>query len=108
MPDKRAISFWIAMDVVNEENGCMCFVPKSHQFELYKHKPVKEGFHLLTIDAPKPASFQKCELKPGKWLKIFLLNFHGRFMVLIPYESYRVQCYIDRLAVKRRCNLAHG
>ena len=74
MPDKRAISFWIAMDVVNEENGCMCFVSKSHQFELYKHKPVKEGFHLLTIDAPTPESFQKCELKPGKGLKIFLLE----------------------------------
>ena len=106
MPDKRAISFWIAMDVVNEENGCMCFVPKSHQFELYKHKPVREGFHLLTIDAPTPESFKKCELKPGKGLKSFTFNFLERRV--IPYDSYRIECYIDRLAVKRRCNLAYG
>ena len=76
MPDKRAISFWIAMDVVNEENGCMCFVPKSHQFELYKHNPVREGFHLLTIDAPTPGIFQKCELKPGKGLKFLYFSLH--------------------------------
>ena len=56
------------MDTVKEENGCMCFVPKSHQFKLYKHKPVKEGFHLLTIDTPAPETFQKCELSPGTGL----------------------------------------
>ena len=30
LPDKRAISFWIAMDVVTKENGCMCFVPRKY------------------------------------------------------------------------------
>lgn len=27
-PDKRAVSCWIALDDVNENNGCMWFIPK--------------------------------------------------------------------------------
>ena len=28
MPDKRAVSCWIALDDVHEDNGCMWFIPK--------------------------------------------------------------------------------
>jgi len=30
MPDKRAISFWVAIDNAEKENGCMWYAPKSH------------------------------------------------------------------------------
>ena len=28
MPDKRAVSCWVALDDVTEDNGCMWFIPK--------------------------------------------------------------------------------
>lgn len=35
MPDKRAVSCWIALDEATRDNGCMWFVPGSH------HKPLR-------------------------------------------------------------------
>lgn len=37
MEDKRAATCWIALDDVFKENGCMWFVPGSHQQEVRKH-----------------------------------------------------------------------
>ena len=31
MPDKRSVSCWIALDEVNEDNGCMWFIPKKDE-----------------------------------------------------------------------------
>ena len=36
MPDKRAVSCWIAIDPAVEENGCMWFIPRE-KFELEPH-----------------------------------------------------------------------
>jgi ectoine hydroxylase-related dioxygenase (phytanoyl-CoA dioxygenase family) len=38
MNEPGPTSIWIALDNVNEENGCLCFLPKSHQYG--KLKPV--------------------------------------------------------------------
>jgi len=44
MPDKRAVSCWIALDNVKKANGCMWFEPKSHLKNIKKHKQVhKKG-----------------------------------------------------------------
>jgi phytanoyl-CoA hydroxylase len=37
MPDKRAVSCWIALDNVTEENGCMWFIPKSKNNDILQH-----------------------------------------------------------------------
>lgn len=37
MPDKRAVSCWFALDNSTVENGCMWYVPGSHQLPLRKH-----------------------------------------------------------------------
>lgn len=37
MPDKRAISFWIALDDADRENGCMMYVAGSHVHPLKAH-----------------------------------------------------------------------
>lgn len=37
MPDKRAVSCWIALDDVYEANGCMWFIPKKNSTEILKH-----------------------------------------------------------------------
>lgn len=46
MPDKRALSFWFPLCDARVENGCMWFVPGSHQGELRPHRPVTPGHHL--------------------------------------------------------------
>lgn len=38
MPDKRAVSCWIALDDVFETNGCMWFIPKKENQEVIVHK----------------------------------------------------------------------
>ncbi len=37
LPDKRAVSCWVAIDPAIKENGCMWYVPKSHLFPTLPH-----------------------------------------------------------------------
>ena len=43
MPDKRAVSCWIALDDVYEENGCMWFIPNGGNTDILKHAPSSNG-----------------------------------------------------------------
>lgn len=43
MPDKRAVSAWVALDNVTKENGCMWFVPKSNEQEIRPHQQTGKG-----------------------------------------------------------------
>ncbi|MBL0101266.1 MAG: phytanoyl-CoA dioxygenase family protein [Saprospiraceae bacterium] len=44
MLDKRALSFWIALDDVDKENGCMMYVHGSHHRPIQPHsQPAKNG-----------------------------------------------------------------
>lgn len=38
MPDKRALSCWVAIDNAFKENGCMWYTPKSHLKKTLPHK----------------------------------------------------------------------
>ncbi|MEO8398701.1 MAG: phytanoyl-CoA dioxygenase family protein [Ignavibacteriaceae bacterium] len=38
MPDKRALSCWVAIDPAYKENGCMWYTPKSHLSKILPHK----------------------------------------------------------------------
>ncbi len=38
LPDKRALSCWIALDRATMDNGCMWFAPGSHRLPLRKHR----------------------------------------------------------------------
>ena len=52
MPDKRAISCWIALDDVFEENGCMWFIPKEKNIEIISHKALpNNGALFCEIDS---------------------------------------------------------
>lgn len=42
MPDKRAVSCWIALDDVYENNGCMWFIPKESE-TVNAHVPYTKG-----------------------------------------------------------------
>ncbi|KAL6067508.1 Phytanoyl-CoA dioxygenase, partial [Balamuthia mandrillaris] len=50
MPDKRAVSVWVAIDEATLENGCMGFVKGSHELPLRPHRQVKPGHHVLCCD----------------------------------------------------------
>ncbi len=43
MPDKRAVSCWVALDDVIKENGCMWYVPGSHRQPLRTHRQTGQG-----------------------------------------------------------------
>jgi len=40
MPDKRALSCWVAIDEATKDNGCMWYTPKSHLTPTLKHKQI--------------------------------------------------------------------
>lgn len=62
MPDKRAVSCWIALDDVYEENGCMWFIPKADD-SVKPHSHYTEGGALYCeTDVSKAVSVP---LKPG-------------------------------------------
>ena len=62
MPDKRAVSVWIALDDVFVENGCMWFIPKGGG-EVMKHQALPNGGALF-CDADLSAA-ESVPLKPG-------------------------------------------
>ncbi|MEM1326106.1 MAG: phytanoyl-CoA dioxygenase family protein [Bacteroidota bacterium] len=38
MPDRRAVSIWVALDDVDEDNGCMWFIPKAEKATILPHQ----------------------------------------------------------------------
>ena len=63
MEDKRAVSCWVALDDVVKENGCMWFVPKSHQEALRPHLQTGLGGALQCEATEKEAV--AAEIKAG-------------------------------------------
>lgn len=51
MPDKRAVSCWLALDDATIENGCMWYVPGSHLLPLRAHTSAAGKGGALTCDA---------------------------------------------------------
>eukprot|EP00111_Clytia_hemisphaerica_P021367 TCONS_00062911-protein len=101
MPDKRAVSCWVALDDATVENGCMWFVRGSHQEEaLRPHRRVKEGHHARCTDScseregqPQPLKRGSCTLHHGRTLhytrgnntgtnrRAYIMNFRPKEMV---------------------------
>jgi ectoine hydroxylase-related dioxygenase (phytanoyl-CoA dioxygenase family) len=64
MPDKRAVSCWLALDNATKENGCMWYVPGSHQQPLRPHRFAgKEGGALMCDGSEEEGVAM--EIKPG-------------------------------------------
>ncbi|MFT5708294.1 MAG: hypothetical protein ACI9ES_002596 [Oceanospirillaceae bacterium] len=65
------VSAWLALGPVNKENGCMQFIPKSHQGEMLAHNDTKTESNVLTRgqEAQFDLDTQQiihCELKAGQ------------------------------------------
>jgi phytanoyl-CoA hydroxylase len=43
LSDTRAVSFWIALDEVDQDNGCMMYVPKTHDGKIRHHYQPNAG-----------------------------------------------------------------
>ncbi|MDJ0465862.1 phytanoyl-CoA dioxygenase family protein [Streptomyces sp. H27-C3] len=43
MPDRRAVSIWVALDDAGLDNGCMWYVQGSHQQPIRPHRPTSDG-----------------------------------------------------------------
>lgn len=50
LPDRRAVSCWIALDDATVENGCLWFVPGSHRRPVRPHRPAGKGGGALECD----------------------------------------------------------
>ncbi|KAF6032238.1 hypothetical protein EB796_009457 [Bugula neritina] len=74
MSDKRAISFWVALQDVNVNNGCMWFVSGSHLKPLRRHWKVKDGHHINQCECsedegrPEPLPAGGCTGHHGRTL----------------------------------------
>ena len=64
LPDRRAVSSWLALDRATVENGCMWFVPGSHLLPLRRHVPFGKGGGALICDATE-AEAVAVPLRPG-------------------------------------------
>jgi len=75
MPDKRAVSCWVALDKVTVDNGCMWFIPGAHKKPVHTHVPASEGSHVLkatevdsSCGVPVPLSPGGCTFHGGRML----------------------------------------
>lgn len=98
MPDKRALSIWVALEPSTLENGCMWFVPGSNKHELRKHTFAVEGGPLQCEcdekeGIPIPLNPGSCTVHDGRTLhysrgnstdssrKAIILNFRPKEMI---------------------------
>ncbi|WPU92840.1 phytanoyl-CoA dioxygenase family protein [Mucilaginibacter sabulilitoris] len=64
MPDKRAVSFWLALDEAILDNGCMWYVPGSHLLPLRTHRSAGGAGSALSCEATETEGIG-IELKAG-------------------------------------------
>nr|XP_002122239.1 phytanoyl-CoA dioxygenase domain-containing protein 1-like [Ciona intestinalis] len=99
MPDKRAVTIWVALDNATVDNGCMWFVPGSHKLPLRPFKCAKEGHHVIICEGDKdelhaaPITAGSCTLHHGRTVhytrgnstdfkrRAFIMNFRPAEMV---------------------------
>ncbi len=64
LPDKRAISCWMALDEATLKNGCMWYTPKSHLYPIKPHRFAGKQGGALVCDGSEDNSVF-VPLKPG-------------------------------------------
>lgn len=64
MPDKRAVSCWLALDEATLDNGCMWYIPGSHLLPLRNHRGAGGEGGALVCDASE-AEGVAIPLRPG-------------------------------------------
>ena len=65
--DYRAVGAWLALDDVDEDNGCMCFIPGSHRGEVLEHRHIGDdpAVHGLWTEHADPSTAVAVPLMAG-------------------------------------------
>lgn len=110
MPDTRALSGWVAIDEATLDNGCMWFVPGSHQKELRSHQAAGKGGGAKVCQATE-AEGVAVPLKPGDatfhhgamlhYSRGNTTDTHRRAYIV----NFRPQAMVE---YERRCEFDHG
>ncbi len=104
LPDKRAISFWLALDSATLDNGCMWYVPGSHLESMRVHRRAENGQALICEATESegrsiPLSPGSCVLHQGGTLhysrgnstsshrRALIVNFRPEAMVALEREQ---------------------
>lgn len=64
----KTVSAWMPLQEATEENGCLWFVPGSHEWEVAPHQSIGGDVRvhgLEMIDPPSPSEAVCCALPPG-------------------------------------------
>ncbi len=63
----HSMSFWMPLQPATRENGCMCFIPRSHRLEVQPHHCINQDprIHGLEVDQVDDAAMVYCPLDPG-------------------------------------------
>lgn len=76
----HALSIWIPLQPATKQNGCMYFVPGSHELEVVAHQPIGNDPRIPGLEvAPGAADFSPavaCELPPGGATFHYSRTFH--------------------------------
>ncbi len=64
MPDRRAVSCWLALDPATIDNGCMWYIPGSHLLPLRPHRAAGAAGGALTCDASESEGIA-IPIRPG-------------------------------------------
>lgn len=109
LPDKRAVSFWLALDEATADNGCMWYVPGSHLQAPRPHWRAENGHALIcacdeTEGVAVPLRPGSCVLHHGDTLHYSRGNstdFHRRALIV----NYRPKAMIE---LERAKGFDHG
>jgi ectoine hydroxylase-related dioxygenase (phytanoyl-CoA dioxygenase family) len=120
----QTCSVWIAIDPVSVSNGCMRFIPGSHQREeMYRHHVTDRKDLVLSLELDQDqfneADAVNVELAPGRMSLHHVKLIHGSaantsgqrraalIMRYMPSTSYYNRDLVDRSRVKSSFNIAH-
>jgi ectoine hydroxylase-related dioxygenase (phytanoyl-CoA dioxygenase family) len=65
LADQRAVHMWVALQDVDEANGCMRFIPRDGHRSLRSHRRRTETAHALMADDVSASNAVACPLRAG-------------------------------------------
>jgi ectoine hydroxylase-related dioxygenase (phytanoyl-CoA dioxygenase family) len=105
MPDRRAVSCWMALDNSTKENGCMWYVPGSHKLPLRPHHFAGKDGGALICECSEEEGLA-IEIKPGSCIfhhgqtlhysrgnstlgnrRAFIINLRPKMMIALEREQ---------------------
>lgn len=113
LPDKRAVSVWLALDDAELDNGCMWYGVGSHTGPLHRHWPAGTGGGALECDAdestpgatPLPLSAGSCAAHDGMTLHYSRGNTTAASRRRALIASFRPG---EMIELERRMGMDHG